>query len=128
MKRLICALALVLVASPSRAGTDGEVAWTKLSFCNGSGYCIDVESSGGTGIASLRVAHNGLEIVVPKDAITIGAADAPLLNEVRLVSVQRSNGAFGNTLEIPYLRFAEGKPSRMVLKLHFDEGDSFRTN
>ncbi len=128
MKRLIYTIVLVFFASSSRAGTDGEVAWTKLSFCNGSGYCIEVESSGGTGISSLKMAHNGSEVVIPKSAIAIGEADAPLLNEVRLLSVQRSNGAFGNTLEIPYLRLAGGKSMRMVLKLHFDESDSFQTN
>lgn len=128
MKKMIFAIVIVLLASPSFAGADGEVGWTKLSFCNGSGYCVDVESSEGTGITSLKVAHNGSEIVIPKDAITIGEADAPLLNEVRLLSVQRSNGAFGNILEIPYLRLAEGKPMRVVLKLNFDENDSFRAN
>lgn len=128
MKRLIFFLGITVFALPACASTNGEVAWTKLYFCNGAGYCVDVESKDGVGIAALKVSHDGVDLVIPKDAIAIKDTDAPLLNEMRLLSVQKSDGTFGNILEVPYLSFPNGKQERSVLRLVFDARDSFVAN
>ena len=128
MKKLIFILAGIVFALPVCASTNGEIAWTKLCFCNGAGYCVDVESKNGIGISALEISHDGVDLVIPKDAITIGDADAPLLNEMRLLSVQKSDGTFGNILELPYLSFPNGKQERSVLRLVFDARDSFVAN
>jgi len=115
MKACLLAAMLLLTPMPGLASVDGEVAWTKLSFCNGAGYCVDIASAKGVGIDLLRIAHDGKEIDIPDD---IGeSVEIPLLNEVRLLSIQRSDGEFWNCLQIPFLTLDNNESKRTVLSV-----------
>lgn len=126
MRKLAIYFCITILTFSAYASTDGELVWTRLSFCNGAGYCVDANSNNGSGISLLRVSHNGVELKIPTSAFAIRDVDAPLFNEVRLLSVQGKDGTFGNVLEIPYLRLSnDGKSFRNVLKINFDAQDSF---
>jgi hypothetical protein len=93
---LLCAL----LASASHA-SDGELAWTSVSFCNGAGYCIDLASTKGVGIDSMHMKRNGKEIALPKDLP--GQNELPILDEVRFINVLKTDGVSENRLEVPLL-------------------------
>jgi hypothetical protein len=109
-------LILVLLAGNAHASSDGELAWTNLSFCNAAQYCIDISSSKTAEIEQIRIRHNGTEIAVPGDVTK--HAGSPLLNQVRFVNIFRKDRRVENHLEIPLVLFHDdGGSSRSVLTI-----------
>lgn len=114
---LLFALLAVLGAFASAAhASDGELAWTSVSFCNGAGYCIDLASTKGVGIDSMHMKRNGKEIALPKDLP--GKNELPILDEVRFINVLRTDGTSENRLEVPFLaRQQDAEPILKVLNV-----------
>jgi len=107
---------LALLVGPAYASSDGELAWTNLSFCNGAGYCIDISSSNGAEIEQVRIRHNGVDIAVPDDLPK--GEGSPFLNQTRFVSISRADRRAENHLEIPLVRFRDdGSSSKSVLTI-----------
>ena len=101
------------------ATSDGELAWTRLNFCNGAGYCVKIETNSDNELESVAIARNGTEIDVPDLGIVKGEPDLRL---VRLVSLAEANG-YANRLEIP---FFGPRAKRLEIHIRDDKVDAFK--
>src|SRR5690606_37687832 len=63
--RNIFAVLIFLLSTPAAATSDGELAWTKIFFCNGAGYCVKIETNPDNGLGTISVSHNGIDINIP---------------------------------------------------------------
>jgi hypothetical protein len=108
---------LALLVGTAHASSDGELGWTNLSFCNGAGYCIDINtSSKGAELEQVRIRHKGVDIAVP-DGLAKQEGSPPL-NQTRFVNIFREDRRAENHLEIPLLRFRDdGSSSKSVLTI-----------
>jgi len=97
MRNIFAAL-LFLLSAPAAATSDGELAWTRILFCNGAGYCVKIETTPDNGLGTVSVSRNGVEIDIPNLGVVKGEPD---LRFVRLVSLAGVNG-YSNRLEIPF--------------------------
>ena len=97
MRNIFAAL-IFLLSAPAAATSDGELAWTKISFCNGAGYCVKVETNPANGLGTVSISRNGVDIDIPDLGVVNGEPDLRL---VRLVSLAEANG-YANRLEIPF--------------------------
>lgn len=110
--RSFFAVLTLLASASAAAASDGELAWTNVSFCNGAGYCVQIETTQDNGLGKVAVLHNGVNIEIPNLGSVQGEPD---LRSVRLVSLAEANG-YANRLVIPF----SGKDSRR-LELHIKD-------
>jgi hypothetical protein len=97
---------LLLVSPAASSASDGQLAWTQLSFCNGAGYCVQIDTDSTNRVKSIAISHDGKPIDPPDLKYLDGEPD---LQHVRLVNASATNG-FENRLEIPFF----GKNGYMV--------------
>ncbi|KFN45022.1 hypothetical protein N789_03095 [Arenimonas oryziterrae DSM 21050 = YC6267] len=124
--RKMIAVALFFLPSLADASQEGEVEWAKLSFCNSTGYCVDIAQSQAHELSSLAVSHSGRSIEIPVSMRE--GVGRPLLNDVRLVSSQRADGGYENRLEIPFVSLtASGSSKKSVLKIYIYEDSAYKS-
>jgi len=117
--RNIFAILILLFIAPAAATSDGELAWTRITFCNGAGYCVKIETDPDNELGTIAITRNGVEIHVPELGTIKGVPD---LRFVRLVSLAEANG-YANRLEIPFF----GTPAkRLEIHIKDDKIDAFR--
>jgi len=117
--RNIFAILILLLCAPAAATSDGELAWTRIDFCNGAGYCVKIETNPDNELGTIAITHNGVEIAVPNLGAVKGVPD---LRFVRLVSLAEANG-YANRLEIPFF----GTPAkRLDIHIKDDRIDAFK--
>jgi hypothetical protein len=125
MKQLGVLLILLLPFGLARAGTDGELAWESVTFCDGAKFCVHAESSEGAKIDLLEVKHKGVLIVIP--ATMYRDVKNPLFNEMRLLVTQRSDDVYENLLEIPFFDMKGALADRFVLRIHISNDEAYRS-
>jgi hypothetical protein len=117
--RTIFATIFLLLSAPAAVSSDGELAWTRIDFCNGAGYCVKIETNPENELGAIAITHNGVEIDVPDLGVVKGEPDLRL---VRLVSLAEANG-YANRLEIPF--FGAHAP-RLEIHIKDDVVDAFK--
>lgn len=125
MKCLCVLLTLLFTFGLAKAGADGELAWESVKFCNGAKFCVHAESSDGAKIDLLEVTHKGAPIQI---AVSLYKdVKNPLFNEMRLLVTQRTDDAYENVLEIPFLDFKRIPTNRFVLRIHISNDEAYRS-
>jgi hypothetical protein len=119
MRNIVATVFLLLLSAPAAATSDGELAWTKVDFCNGAGYCVKIETNPDNELGAIAITHNGVEIDVPDLGVVKGEPDLRL---VRLVTLAEANG-YANRLEIP---FFGAHASRLEIHIKDDVVDAFK--
>ena len=119
MRNIVATLTFLLLSAPAAATSDGELAWTKIDFCNGAGYCVKIETNPDNELGSVAIMHNGIEIDVPDLGVVKGKPDLRL---VRLVTLAEANG-YANRLEIP---FFGSRAKRLEIHIKDDIVDAFK--
>ena len=114
MRTFIAILIMAALSGPAAASSDGELAWTQISFCNGAEYCVRIDTTDDNRLKTVAISHKGVDIVVP-DLSSYGGE--PNLRSVRLVSTEKPWG-FVNRLEIPF--FGEHKVT-LILTIDNDK-------
>jgi hypothetical protein len=114
----IFAILIFLLSVPAGATSNGELAWTRINFCNGAGFCVKIETNPANGLGPIAIQHNGVEIKIPNLGTVKGEPDLRL---VRLVSLAEANG-YANRLEIP---FFGTRAKRLEIHIKDDKVDAF---
>ena len=96
--RTLVAILIAALSGPATASSDGELAWTQVSFCNGAEYCVRIDTTPDNRLNTVAISHKGVDLAVPDLKSYDGE---PNLRAVRLVSVEKPWG-FINRLEIPF--------------------------
>ena len=116
--RTFFAILIFLLSTPAGATSDGELAWTRINFCNGAGYCVEIETNPSNELGTIAITHNGLKIDVPDVGSVKGEPD---LRFVRLITLAEANG-YANQLEIP---FFGPRTKRLEIHIKDDKVDAF---
>jgi len=114
----------LLLAAPhiSSATSDGELAWTNVTFCNGADICVSMSTNRWNGLDALAITNKGRSISnLPKPGNDL---PYPLLQDTKLISVARADGGFENRLEITFL---DTSMRKFIYLVSFSQGSVYKT-